>query len=144
METAVTVQHAAWMVREHNRLDARLASTFLKTVWGSAFEARREFGAYSQELAAHIDEGERRFFSAIAPLDERTRAMERFEWKAHTRDVQQAILAVQRELRRSTVSRYEAFAVLRRALRRHRRHEEHLLQIAGAGRRAPRLTEAFL
>lgn len=141
----IAAPHAVWMSREHSRLDARLASAFLQTVWGSGPEARREFAAYRNEMSAHLKEGERRFFSALGPLDERTRTIERFEWKAHTRDIQEALAAVQRELRGPSAHRYEAFAALRRAMRRHRRHEQHLLQLACVVEvQTPRRAEAFL
>lgn len=141
----LAAQHAAWMNREHNRLDARLATVFLHTVWGSAPEARKEFDIYRRELAAHLTEAERRLFSALRGLDEGTRTMELFEWRAHKRDLRHALGAVQRELRQATVWRYDALGALRRAMRRHRRHEHHLLQLVGAVEpRAARTLEAFL
>jgi hypothetical protein len=136
---------AAWFDRQNDRLDARLASAFLQTIWGSEASARREFEACRQEMSSHLKGGERRVFAAIATLDERTQALERFEWKTHTRDLHQAFAAVARELRLATGGRYTAFAALRRALHRHRRHQHHLLKLAASVEVAtPHAVEAFL
>src|SRR5688572_12465387 len=108
--------HATWIDRQNEQLDARLASAFLETVWGSEASARREFEACRQDVSAQLKEGERRLFSALDGLDDRARALERFEWRTHTRDLQQAFAAVARELRVASGGRYTAFAALRRAL----------------------------
>jgi len=133
---ALAAPDTVWISREHDRLDAGLAATFLETVWGSVASARREFGAYRHALVAHLKESERRLFSAIASLDERTRALERLEWRAHTRDLRQACTSILRELGTPSYGRSIAFAGLRCALRRHRRHQQHLLKLAASAAEA--------
>ena len=125
-----------WLAREHNRLDARLAGVFIQSIWGAASDTRRELSTYRGELQAHLKDAERRFFAGLESLDERTVAMERLEWKAHVRDLQQVLSQVERELRSSSRTVYETFATLRRGLRRHRAHEDRLLQLVSLPRRA--------
>ena len=141
---AAAARHSAWLNREHDRLDARLASAFLQTVWGTAAAARREFEAFRRELTAHVKAAERRLFAAIDGLDAPTLALEQFEWKDHTRELQHALAGVRHELRAESLGGYESLGALRRAMRRHRHHEHHLLELAGADASASVPAEAFL
>lgn len=136
-----------WLTKEHDWRDARLASLLLQTIWGADGDVRRELETYRSELMAHLRAVERRFFSMLTTLDDTILAMERLEWRSHMRDLQLAFADVESQLRaprRPAV--YDQFDGLRRALRRHRRHEERLLALIALsdGPPAAAAAEAFL
>jgi hypothetical protein len=123
-----------WLAGEHQKLDARLASVFMHTIWGAVPETRRELSAYRSALTTHLRRAERRFFAGLAGFDERTVAMERLEWKAHVHDLQGVLAGLERELRAASAALYDGFGTLRRALRRQRSHEARLMELVALPR----------
>lgn len=119
-----------WLEYQHNWLDARLAAVFMKLVWGARHAAHDELATYRLEWEGHVSRARLRLFPALAVLDARTLTAEGRDWTLHTEDVQQAARAVQLALRCSDGGAFEAFGVLRRAVRRQWAGENRLLDMS--------------
>lgn len=133
--TAVPVEatdgrNGEWLIRSHNRLDARLAALLIHACSGARDEASNDFEAYRAELENHLQEAEQRLLVRLSTLGARERVLERLEWKAGLRDLQGIVQAIERELASHRSNAYEMIAALRHALRRQRRQENRLLQLA--------------
>ena len=125
-----------WIIRSHNHLDARLAALLIHVCSGALGEAKQDFAMYRSELDEHLSEAERRLLTRPSALGERELVLERIEWKGAARDLQRILQAVERDLEHANPSNaYEMIAALRHAIRRHRRQENRLLQLAGVASR---------
>jgi hypothetical protein len=125
---------APWLALEHARLDARLAAAFVQATAGKNEDARQELQAFRAELGLHLAEAEDRLFARLEAWSERALLLERLQWRAHVRDVQDLASLIARELRMPADSPLaELFTALRHALRRQRNNEARMLSLPERG-----------